>query len=507
MNELKQIPNVIMALNSMIASSGNTWIPEYELLKQGISKESIAKSVNVEKSAVCCKVDGTKYLTTKNIATAENEVAFHALRILHGNEMLASHFYLDKAIKRAESKLELSFDKQQIDAICAAILNNLIVITGGPGTGKTCVLNGIHFVLSELDPNLKIAYYAPTGKAASRITESTGQPAMTLNRGLGLKETSEQMQPSPLLTDVVIVDEISMLDIFMAAALLKSVNSKTKLILVGDIDQIPSVGPGAVLRDFIESGVIPVVKLTKTFRQKNKDSLFQNIQYIKKGYSFLEEGEDFHVKYVQPKAKIKYSDIYFQMEKDYEYLAKKYGQDQVVCLMPYRKAGTLCSNEMNRRLQNKMNPCSPAFKWQDMEFRLGDPVIQLKNRLECANGDVGKVVKIDTDGVVVRYIDITVKYTGNEMEQITLAYAMSIHKSQGSEYKGVVTCLFSEHKTMLIRNLLYTAITRAKTECILWGDQPAVEKAIRTDGSDRRFTMLTEKLVYQKNKFKLATGL
>lgn len=484
---------LISTVEAYIASTGSTWISEEELLKHSIDKKTIAEAVNEKNTLICVEIDQKKYLTTPDIAETENKVAYHAIRVLTDPCCKkVSEFFIRQQIKKAEMAFQLSFHEQQENAILCACKHNLSIITGGPGTGKTCVLNGIHYVLTQMGVK-KIAYYAPTGKAASRITESTGHEAKTLHKGLRI--TAEQLVPTPFSAEVVIVDEISMLDIFTASALLQAVLSGTKLILVGDTDQLPSVGAGSVLRDFINSDVIPVVKLTKTFRQDNSSVLFQNITNIRLAYPYLLEGEDFHI-YKKSKETVEN-----MMVKEFIRLANKYGKENVICLMPYRKAGILCSNRMNVLLQNKLNPTAPFYKYQNTVYKLGDPVLQLVNREECANGDVGKIVKISEDGIVVKYGNTTVFYEENELEQITLAYAMSIHKSQGSEYKGVVTCLYNEHKTMLLRNLLYTAITRAKQECTVFCETTAIEKAIKTDGSDIRFTMLAEKLVHERNVF------
>lgn len=491
---------ITQALENQVFSSGSTWIPLEFLKKKGFCMDEIVQAVKLRSLIYYC-MDGVKYLTNYALHTAENEISIHTMRILAEQPKPVSEFYLNNTIKKAEKELGLSFHAQQSNGIKMAIRNNFCIITGGPGTGKTCVLNGIHFVLKSLNPYANIVYMAPTGKAASRITESTGNEASTLHKKLRITESN--MNPTKVKADAIIVDEISMLDTFVAAALFKAVESGTKLILVGDVDQLPSVGPGAVLRDFIDSGVIPVTQLTKTFRQANDSNLFKNIQYLQHAYPYLEDGEDFHLYYKDPKKE----NVVEAMLAEYRKMTKKYGNDNVVCLMPYRKAGILCSNNMNKRIQAMVNPSAPYFKYKDGYFKLNDPVMQLVNREECANGDVGKIVKITSDGIVVRFFEKTVFYDEDDMEQIALAYAMSIHKSQGSEYKAVITCLFAEHETMLQRNLVYTAVTRAKQECSLFTQPEVIQKAIETDGSDLRFTLLPDKLVYQRKRLKIAYNI
>lgn len=491
---------VLRIIKELIEGSGSTWISEKALFNKGITQNQIKESVNEVKEVICCEVDNSLYFTTNEIAIKENEVAEHALRILLNDSIRVSDFFLNKVIAKAEETLKLQLHEQQKEAVIKAVRNNLCIITGGPGTGKTCVLNVIHYVLTEYKPDYKIRYYAPTGKAASRITESTKKEASTLHKGMKLT-TDHADNPQTLDADIIIVDEISMLDIFVASALMRAVKSGSKLILVGDIDQLPSVGPGAVLRDMIESDCIPVARLTKTFRQANECILFQNIQNIQASYPYLDEGKDFHVYYTD-----EHEDVTNQMVKEYLRLVKKYGKDNVICLMPYHVAGKMCTNIMNEKLQSAMNPRAPYFVYRGIKYRLGDPVMQLKNRLECANGDVGKIVKIASNGVVCKFFSNTVYYENEDMDEIELAYAMSIHKSQGSEYSAVVTCLYSEHERMLLRNLLYTAITRAKKECTLYGDEKSITKAIRTDGTDLRFTMLAEKLQYYRKRYLIACG-
>ena len=276
------------------------------------------------------------------------------------------------------------------------------------------------------------------------------------------------------------------------------------MVWVGDTDQLPSVGIGAVLRDFIESRAVPVARLTKTFRQDDSSTLFSNIVNVREGRAEFVDGHDFHPIKMEDGANI--TDIKKTIIQQFMYGVDKYGLDQTVVLIPFRaiRKGVerICSNDMNNILQQCVNHEKQGFRHIYKEdgnvifFKQGDMVMQLRNRPECANGDVGRVIQVSSEGVVTEFADGTVLYKSNELDQLSLAYAMSVNKSQGSEYKFVVMVLLDNFDSMLNRNILYTGITRAKAECSVIYQQTAFEKAVSTQADEGRITLLRDKLAW-----------
>ena len=339
----------------------------------------------------------------------------------------------------------------QRDAVKMVCNNNFSVLTGGPGTGKTTVLSAITYCLRALDQRIKIVFTAPTGKAARRITESTGEHSSTVHKKLGIGYNSDLS--SVFYEDVMFIDESSMNDTELSSILMRSIPDGRKVVFVGDVDQLPSVEPGAVLRDLIASNTVPVTMLSHTFRHDNSSKLFANICNIRNGIPQFIDGEDFH-SILLPPGKGQEKLATQQILSAYLKAIKKYGIDKVVVLVPYRKK-KLCSNSLNNQLQQIANPGKCGYQYTNQSdrnvlfFKKNDFVMQLVNRDECANGDVGQVISSSAAGIKVKYTDATVSYTPDDLGQLALAYSMTIHKSQGSEYQCVIMCFLEEHKIML----------------------------------------------------------
>ncbi|MDE6626796.1 MAG: ATP-dependent RecD-like DNA helicase [Lachnospiraceae bacterium] len=404
-------------------------------------------------------------------------------------------------LEAARLNLEYHLDSWQIDSVINAIKHPLMIITGGPGTGKTSVLKCIDFCLRNIIPGNPVIYNsAPTGKASRRMAEAIGHQAMTIQKCIGLK--TGKSNPITIYGNCLIVDEISMLDLNTAWALFKSVHPDTKIILVGDVEQLPSVGFGAILRDMIQSRAIPVIELEVPQRQIGGSNIYHNIQLIRRGCSDFCIGDDFSVTTVHKNSNVQEMFVELFLEK-----VEKYGIDNVVCLTPYKRVGTICADVLNDMLQERLNGAEKhslstiiqedtdiegkAYK-RPITFRLGDPVIQLVNRKEIANGDVGKISLINPEKryIKVSYCDCEVTYLERDLNQLNLAYALSIHKSQGSEYKCVISAFLPEHRRLLNRNIIYTAVTRAKTECALLVDLATVKEALKIESGYERITML-----------------
>lgn len=506
-------------LEEMITGYGHTWltesfkIPDTEdslllkgLERYGYSIKDLEKLVESGKIRHL-KTDGKDYYTLPHYDMWETYVAYNAIRIMTHYKKPASvtDEVVEKLLQEAQETTGKTLHEQQRAAVFCAVKNGFAVVTGGPGTGKTCVLDTLVYVLRRCVPGIDIRFTAPTGKAARRITESTKNPAKTVQKELGI--TPENTDLKCFGGDVLIIDETSMLDIETAYRVFNAVQNGQKLIMVGDIDQLPSVGPGAVLRDLIFSNVIPFVMLTKTFRQSNESNLFGNIQRIRDSVHELKEGDDF--KLISTDADGALSIIVDRFLDLYN----KYGVENVACLLPYRKAGAVCSDNVNNILQDKVNPVGnkPYIKTytetgREVKFTVGDPVMQLENRAECANGDVGFVRSIHNGKMLVEYADGNVEYTKDTASQLSLAYSMSINKSQGSEYKWVVMAMTTAHMRMLNKNLLYTGVTRAKEGIELIYEEKALYKALDSDDTFGRITFLSEKLrfYYEKQQFLVA---
>ena len=501
--------SVVGSLEDFLSERGSLWTPEREFRDYCKRRKVSLSSLNtlVERKLIARHItpDNTYYTTTR-CAAAENNAAAHVTRILKEyNGKRFSEAEIDAVLSKAREETGITLHEQQREAVIAGVNNGFLVITGGPGTGKTCTLVTLCYCLRKLFFGIDIRFTAPTGKAARRITESTHQPSKTVQKELAI--TPENKKKKKFTGDVLIVDEVSMLDMETAVMVFEAIHNGQKIILVGDINQLPSVGPGSVLRDLLWAndrhlGVIPFVKLTKTFRQANDSNLFQNICLIRnEGNWKLKEAADFQIVNVN-------NDPTAQLLHLVKQEVDTYGVENVACLLPYRRKGLLCSNRMNGLIQAMLNPIQKNAPYirvlknddgvaREVIFSIGDPVMQLENRRECANGDVGKVIDIHNGLLYVKYVDGIVTYTKKSAaEELDLAYSMSINKSQGSEYTSVVMGITMDHQAMLKRNLVYTGITRAKKRCVLLQDEEAMKIAIATEDEFSRITFFAEKLQY-----------
>jgi len=402
----------------------------------------------------------------------------------------------------AQSDIELS--DQQRDAIITALTSKVSILTGGPGTGKTTTLRALIQVLQGNRNTFALA--SPTGRAAKRLSEATGQPASTIHRLLGFSPNQGFLsdEDNPLPPDFIVIDETSMLDTVLAYALFRAVDPRSHILLVGDIDQLPSVGAGNVLRDLIDSGMIPVTRLDAIFRQAVDSQIVANAHRINQGempyFPEPEDAEDFFLFKISdepPRA----ADLVVDIVKNR--VPERFGFDpftdiQVLVPMYRGEAGV---SALNHRLQHALNPKGrPAEKELGGRiFRAGDKVLQTRNNYEkeVFNGDVGRIKQFNPDGsLTIQYEDeLVVEYAPEEAAaDLIHAYAMSVHRSQGSEYPVIVMPLITQHYMLLQRNLLYTAITRARKLVILVGSTRAIGMAIGNDKQAQRYTALAERL-------------
>lgn len=431
-------------------------------------------------------------------AKAEENVA----KLLHmhvRNGIQRTYMDLDSRLEHEERLLKLKLAPEQREAIKTALNSNFAVITGGPGTGKTLIQRAILDIYRMYHPNNIICCCAPTGRAARRMEQSTGCPASTVHKALGLMADEEENYDTPeqIDADLILVDEVSMLDIYVAEHLFMSLKRGCQIILIGDSDQLPSVGPGAVLSEIIASGTIPVVRLDKVFRQNAGSRIAINAKLIRHGNVGLEYGDDFQfVASVDMTCSAQHMiDLYLKE-------AAQYGVDNVALLTPYRQKTETCVNELNVRLRAMINPAdiSKAEVTQGSRcFRVGDKVMQTKNHEDVNNGDIGYIKDIihaaDETSIYVDFGDGKIKeYDSSTLDMLDLGYATTIHKSQGSEYKSVIINLQYAHNHMLTRPLIYTAITRGKERVIIVGERRALCIAIKRTDTEHRGTCLAHRL-------------
>jgi exodeoxyribonuclease V alpha subunit len=407
---------------------------------------------------------------------------------------------IEAAITGFEKRAGVELAPAQRTAVEMAAQHKVLVLTGGPGVGKTTIVRAILTLFAEAKLVVRLA--APTGRAAKRMSEATGREALTLHRLLEFdprQRVFARRHGRPLEGGAVIVDEASMLDLALADALLQAVSDDARLVLVGDVDQLPSVGPGAVLRDAIASGEVPTIRLTEIFRQAAGSLIVQNAHRIHEGIpptSATGAGGEFYV--IERTGDKAAADTVVELAT--ERIPKGFGLDprtmvQILTPMHKGEAGTIMLNE---RLQQALNPHGQEVKRGNKILRVGDKVMQLRNDYdrEVYNGDIGFITELDTAAkkLVVRFDERNVDYEESELDELVLAYATSIHKSQGSEYAAVIVPILTQHFVMLSRNLIYTAVTRGKKLVVLVADPRAVALALAETRKEDRKTYLAERL-------------
>ena len=424
---------------------------------------------------------------------AENEVAQRVANLVKYAMPQGCQIDTFKEIAKYEKKHNVALHINQKKAVEVAIKSGISVVTGGPGTGKTTVVRCIREIYENV-LHKKMLFLAPTGRAAARMKESSGYDAYTIHKKLKINDqTLYELDTPSIEEDAVVCDEASMLDIYVARKLLSVIKSGHQIIFLGDINQLPSVGVGRVLHDFIGSGKVPTVMLTKVYRQSSSASeIYLNCQKIIKGNLSLEEGDEFRIVYSNS-----FEDSASKMVELYIEEVKKYGIEEVCCLTPYRQKTASGVNQLNVKIQERINPAAkdkPEVKFKDKTFRLGDRVMNRRNTEDACNGDIGTVISIEKGIVKVQYQFSVVTYYQNDLEYLDLSYAMSIHKSQGSEFKSVICNLLPEHGKMLQMNLFNTAVSRAKKHCIIVGNDKAINEAIKNKDSIHRLSALKQKI-------------
>ncbi len=487
--------------------------------KEIIEDEIINLKVN-EEIAVEKREDETEWVYLIPFYKAEDNIVTR-LMIIDTSRNVKKISNIDKELKEIEKNDRIELSEKQVEAIKAVNDNNVCIITGGPGTGKTTIIKNIIELYKK--KGKKVVLCAPTGRAAKRMTEMTGEEAKTLHRLLEIGKTGEENQlidvdlnVQMIDGDVVIVDEMSMVDLFLMNYLVKAIYQGTKLVLVGDVDQLPSVGPGSILKDIINSEKITMIKLDKIFRQAAKSKIVQNAHRVNNGQNFIKKDEIEGLN----------NDFFYLNERNQDKIIenvltlcngrlKNYGDYEffknIQVITPTKK-GNLGTKELNKELQKILNPPQKGKKEKavgQVIYRVGDKVMQIKNNYDIMwskdrengtgvfNGELGRIVDIDTsDGAIqVKFDDEKeVWYEYSDLEQLEHAYAITVHKSQGSEFDVVIMPISQSSPMLLTRNLLYTAITRAKKLIIIIGSDKVIQFMIQNVDSKKRNTGLEYKL-------------
>lgn len=406
----------------------------------------------------------------------------------------SSSKFTEKEIKSI--RLNSVYSEEQLEAIRNSLTNKILILTGGPGTGKTTALKGIIESYRLLKKNIMLA--APTGRAAKRMSEVIGMEAKTIHRLLEYNPQDRLFmrdEENPLETDLLVIDEVSMIDTILMNNLISAVSLNTTLVLVGDVDQLPSVGCGNILHDLIQSGIIPTAMLTKIFRQAKESQIVVNAHKINRGeFPTILNNKSSDFFFIQESDNSKMADVITELCR--QRLPEKYGFDpmkDIQVLTPMYKGDT-GANNLNSKLQDVLNYKKVTLTRGEKSFKIGDKVMQLRNNYDkdVYNGDIGLIQSIDLDDqkLEINFSGKIVSYEFLELDDITLAYAITVHKSQGSEYPCVIMPITTSHYIMLQRNLLYTAVTRASKMMILVGSKQALAMAIGNKKSKKRNTSL-----------------
>lgn len=516
------LSGIVFVLNNIAAQSGHTCLPVEDTILHatevlGLTREVIEATLNtlIEGRALSTyKMGDVRYVMTNDTAEEEDVIARNLSRIMSSAGRFGA-LDISILIEKVETTLGISFAQSQRDAIFAALESGVMVLTGGPGTGKTTVVRAMISIFNSIGLSTVLA--APTGRAAKRMSEATGEEAKTVHRMLEMERGTDgyikfgRSERNPLNEQVVIVDEASMLDLSLTAALLRAMKRGARLILIGDSDQLPSVGAGNVLSDIIASERVRTIRLTEIFRQSKESLIITNAHMINEGSAPIINRTDSDFFFVRREREGDIAEAVATLID--QRLPKTYGadiKDKIQVITPSKK-GSAGVEVLNRVLQERLNP-KTAFKKERQAhgviFREGDRVMQVVNNYDIEwekngavgvglfNGDIGVIEEIreNTEKLIIRFDDKICEYGFDLLEDLELAYAITVHKSQGSEYPVVIIPMYACAPMLMARNLLYTAVTRAKNMVILVGRSDIPCKMTENNRQILRFTALRDKI-------------
>ena len=521
-SRVRLLSGIRYVLNEAVGGEGHVYLPIAELMRRSIEilgadeapVMNALEELMMDRRVVAIEISGETCIYLPRLYEAEKETALRVKTLLAAKPRTKlDPDRAEKLIDKYERDTGVSLCAEQREAVLAAAFNGVTVITGGPGTGKT---TSIRCLITLMEQSGKIELCAPTGRAAKRMTEATGRPARTIHRMLeyaGDDEGFGRDHDNPVDADAIICDETSMVDIFLMRALLRAVRPGARLVLVGDSDQLPSVGAGNVLKDLIESDVVPVVKLTEIFRQAARSNIVMNAHRINKGEYpvIVNKDTDFFLERKNTAQEAAASVLALVKNRLPKYLNVD-GLKDIQVMAPMKKGGVGVF-ELNRLLQQELNPAKPGryeLHRGDVIFRMGDKVMQIKNNYDIEwtkdgedgtgvfNGDIGYITHVDREGasMTVEFDDgREVQYeSGPQLDELELAYCMSVHKSQGSEFEAVVLPIVSGPPMLMTRNLLYTAVTRAKRLVVIVGRMECVARMVDNNHIDQRYSALELRL-------------
>lgn len=499
-NDLRRLKSGVTYTLSHMAEEGNVYAEEEQLVKSAIEllgadeapvRQAISEMLQSEDL-----IADAEAIYMPPFYYAEVGTANRLNKLMDCVEGGLFNIIPDISVISKQTGVE--YDEVQAEAIREAASSKVMVLTGGPGTGKTTTTQGIIAALKAM--GLRILLAAPTGRAAKRMSEATGMEAKTIHRLLEYnpKDGYKRNDDNPLEGDALIVDECSMIDLLLMNNLMKAIPAGMRLVFVGDIDQLPSVGAGNVLRDIIDSKRIPVIRLTRIFRQAQESRIVMSAHAINKGvFPDTSNGKHTDFFFIQQEDPEQAVETIVKLVKERLPNAYKRPTSDIQVLTPMQR-GVVGAANLNMALQNVLNPGQVSLYRSGYSFRQGDRVMQLRNNYdkEVFNGDLGYIERVDMEDrtLFVCFDGRTVEYDVSELDELTLAYATTIHKSQGSEYPIVVMPVLMTHYVMLQRNLIYTGITRAKKICVLVGTKKALSFAIRNLSVLKRNTKLKERL-------------
>ncbi|PJA97288.1 MAG: ATP-dependent RecD-like DNA helicase [Ignavibacteriales bacterium CG_4_9_14_3_um_filter_34_10] len=482
---------ILFVLNE-ISKNGHTYCPEIDLI------ESVTQTLNYDLASSDTIIqelqnEGLIVIHKKNIYLAD---LYYAERGIEESMKLIQSIPKEEInYEKLLRAIENRYSKEQLAAIKYSLSNKILIITGGPGTGKTTALKGIIDIYKRMEKKILLA--APTGRAAKRMAEVIKMEAKTIHRLLEFNPSDNSFaynKFNQLSADLIIIDEVSMIDTYLMYHLITAIDTKTTIVFVGDIDQLPSVGPGNVLRDLINSNSVSVVRLNKIFRQAESSDIIKNAHLINKGAMPVFNAKDTDFVFLDEKEPVVISEKILALCKDE--LPSKLKFDPLLdiqVITPMYK-GDVGVNYLNKLFQARINKNDIIYSQGDRIFKAGDKIMQLRNNYDknIYNGDIGFLIEYDDENknLVTDFEGRLIKYSPDEFDEITLAYAITVHKSQGSEYPCIIMPMVTQNYIMLQRNLLYTGITRASKLLIMLGSKQAVSIAVNNNKVQRRFTTL-----------------